>query len=444
MADANGHGVGSVQVTQNDQLSHCVDLFEGTKLERSVIRGKEVFFRPVNMSNDGPFEFQLPSQGNQYLQLGSFRLYGKTRIHHIDGDDLTKDEVGVINMFPASLFEDITVTVNGVNVMESGSKAAHYKNYIETILSYGRDARDGWLSGAMFAMDDAGDFEIPYANAGWVKHLNRLKESRVFDWEMPVCDDFLRSDRVLPNGIDLKIVFHRSRTPFSLMGPKDKVEKEEYVIEFKELKLYARMLEMDPSVAAYHQHGWNIQPYIYPINKTTIHHFLVPAGGSYCNIGPIFSKQLPKTVVVGMVDTKAFQGCASMNPWNFQHFWCNKINLNVATTIVPSEPYRPDFYKDLYAREFSSLFQNTGLKISNEGNCITRDHFANGCFLTPFDLTADNCNGFHAHTPQEGSLLVEIEFATELKQSITVIVYSVFDSELKISKNREATVSHVI
>lgn len=436
MAEIEGNGVGSFQITQNDVFSHTVDLFEPTRQEKSVLRGREVMYRPLSSTSAGPFEFLVASQAGYYKQLGSFRLYGKTRIVAEDGTDIDSNvlDVGIVNMFPASLFRSIEVEVNNHAVSDLGTAASHYKTYIETIITYGADARQGHLDAAMFEMDQANQFDTHANNAAYAKRKARMRDSRVFDWEIPLSSDFLRADRCLPPGNDVTIRLARAPDSFSILSDAGG----RYKVDIVELKLYCRLLEMNHAITAYHMDGWKKQPFLYPINRTSVQNWNMPMGRQHDTIGPLFRGHLPKAIIVGMVRSTAFNGAQAENPWNFQHFGCNRISIQVKGISVPAEPYAPNFQAGLFAREYNGLFQQSGIKISNEGNCITRDLFTGGAYLQAFDLTPDNCNGFHQHPPDDGTCYLDIGFSQELEDSITIIVYAVFDAEVHINMDGQA------
>lgn len=436
MADIEGsHGVGSIQVTQNDIMSHGIDIFEPTKLEKSIMDGKDVMERPHPHTDDGPFRFDVTSQSGAYIQLGTFRLWGQCQIVDSKGApiDTATHRVGVVNLFPASLFGDIRVLLNGTSVSNSGSGAQCYKQYMETVLSYGYDARRGHLVNAMFEMDEAGYFDNQVDNDGFEERLAVVKNSRTFDWEIPLCADFLQADRFLPPGNNLGITLTRQNNSnaFSLLMDKEEPQGQ-YKVKIVDLKLYYRTVSMHPGVVSYHQQVWKEHPYIYPINRTELVATNVAVLMGHAYIHPLWTGLMPKLVIVGMVEAAAYDGSVDKNPWNFQHFNCRQMNLKVRNQMVPSEPYRPDFANRLFAREYNSIFQNGGIKITNEGNCITKSLFANGCYLQVFDLSPDNCGGFHQHTPEYGTLGLDIEFAKQLENPITVLVYAIFDAEIHI------------
>jgi hypothetical protein len=442
MADMEGtHGVGSLQLTQNDVLSHGVDLFEPTRLEKSVRKGIEQMVRPPNPTSDGPYEFIIPSQSEQYIQLGTFRLNGVCKITNMDGSniDSARHPVGIVNLFPASLFNDIEVTLNGTRISSSGSGAHCYKQYIETITSYGGDARKGHLVNSMFDMDDYGRFETPRQNRAFARRLAQVENSRPFDWETPLGADFLIADRYLPpgNSITVKLI-RQNNSAFSLLMEEED-PPQQYMIKIISLRLFYRALDLDENVMAYHQKGWATEPYIYPYNRTELRAFNQAVLSSAVKIESLFSGVSPKQIIVGMIDAEAYNGHLNKNPWNFQHFNTNKICLKVGGYSCPNEPYTPDFANNLIAREYNSLFQNAGIKISNEGNCISKRHFAEGCYLQIFDLSPDNCAGFHQHSPVKCDIKLEIDFARPLDNAIMILVYAVFDAEVRIDSTKRVT-----
>ena len=77
----SARGVGSLQVTENDVLSHSCDLFKPLTREISILEGKEIFIHPGNgQTSRGPYTFEIPTQGEAYINLASAQLWGVCRI----------------------------------------------------------------------------------------------------------------------------------------------------------------------------------------------------------------------------------------------------------------------------------------------------------------------------------------------------------------------------
>ena len=78
---------------------------------------------PVNsLTNDGPYEFQVPSAGEGYVYLPFTRLHGSFKIQKIDNgalkDCVNSDDYSVTNNFVSNLFSKIEVSVNGTEVVD--------------------------------------------------------------------------------------------------------------------------------------------------------------------------------------------------------------------------------------------------------------------------------------------------------------------------------------
>ena len=78
-----------------------------------------------------------------------------------------------VNVFLHSLFSQVDMTLNGT-VVTAANNMYPYRSYIETLLSYGSDAKRSQLTSELFYKDDAGRFDTlemdgANANSGFVK-----------------------------------------------------------------------------------------------------------------------------------------------------------------------------------------------------------------------------------------------------------------------------------
>jgi len=81
--------------------------------------------------------------------------------------------------------------------------------------------------------------------------------------------------------------------------------------------------------------------------------------------------QMPKRLIIGFVDNRAFNGSRTLNPLNFHHYKINFLSLYVDDTQIPSKLLQPDFTKEkLYTDAYHTLFSGTGIHFLNEGNSI--------------------------------------------------------------------------
>ena len=93
----------------------------------------------ASLVSGGPIEFLIPGSGDDYLDLANTMLHVQVKVTRANGDGLDLvDPVGPVNNWLHSLFSQVDVSLNGTLVIPSTNM---YRAYIETLLSYGTDAK---------------------------------------------------------------------------------------------------------------------------------------------------------------------------------------------------------------------------------------------------------------------------------------------------------------
>jgi hypothetical protein len=455
-------GLGSMQVTENDLMCHSIDMFKKPKKELALSHGRTICVPPNNGTmSSGPYIFQIPATGTNFIQSSLTKMYGKCKITKPDGSDIeTGKNFSIVNMFPVSLFETIDIEVNGSAISELSSTLHHYKTFIESTLCYGMDAAQSHLLSGLYHPDRSFEFDsttkTPAAaektattpavlytpTTGYQKRAEIVKESKVFDFCIPLQHSFLMVDTFLPPNVPFTIKLTRSSDAFSIID--GDATKGNYKVEILELKLYVRLVELHPQAQSGLMGALQKEPAHYQMNKTVLKNFSVASGSQGFQQGQIFTGIIPKTIIVTAVLTESFYGSYGSNPWVFQPFDCNYAALRVGGELVPSDPYAPNFTKDLFAREYSDLFSNIGVHHSNTGNYITMDTFKKGRFFFAWDLSPDGCNGFHLHPPVQGGVDLELKFGTVLPKPITVLVYAVYDNTILLHDDKTVTTAVLV
>ena len=206
--------------------------------------------------------------------------------------------------------------------------------------------------------------------------------------------------------------------------------------------LFVRKVNVAPAVQLAHIKALDIGTAKYPVRRVETKVFSAPKGNLTVNQENFFLGQLPHRVVIGCLDTAAFNGKSDLNPFNFQHFDLDFMALYWDGQQVPSKPLKPDFENGLYARSYASLFTGTGMMHSDQGNCISREDFGNGYTLFVYDMTSDLSHGDHFHLLKTGSLRLEINFKRPLPSMINIIVYAEFENVIEIDKARNVIVDY--
>ena len=412
-----------------------LDLFTTPPTQTAVQSSQWVEHRPLSSLTAGaPIQFAVMGSGEEYLDLSETYLQVTVHITKTTGEALESGAggadrgVGPVNNWLHSLFSQIDVSLNERLVTPSTNTYA-YRAYLETLLSYGPAAKESHLTAGMWykdtsgQMDDTGDL-----NTGFQTRRKWTKTSKKITLIGRPHLDLCFQDRLLLNGVDFKMRLVRSKDAFCLMG--------DGKVQIDDASLFVRKVKVHPSIQIGHIRALERTTAKYPIKRVETKVFSIPKGNMSANQENLFLGQLPKRVVIGLVENRAFSGDSSKNPFNFDHFSTDFLALYLDGNQIPSKPLQPDFDHDMYTRSYVSLFTGTGLMSQDRGNHIDWEDFANGYTLFAFDLTPDLSDSGHFSVVKQGNLRLELHFKTQLPQTVNAIVYAEFDNIIEIDKAR--------
>ena len=296
-----------------------LELFSVPPTQTAIESSQWVEYRPItSLSDSSPIEFVITGSGEEYLDLSETYLQVTAKIVKTDGGNLgqtsdaagtvTGDDanVGPVNLWLHSLFSQVDVSLNERLVTPS-MNTYPYRAYLETLLSYGPVAKESYLTAAMWYKDTAKHMEDHQLNKGFKSRQKwTLASNQVVMVGRPHLD-LCFQDRLMLNGVDVKMRLVRSKDTFSLMG--------EGRVKIEDVALFVRKVKVDPSVQLDHIRGLERMPVKYPLCRVETKVFSVPKGNMMANQENLFLGQLP-TLAIGMMENKAFNGDKDMNPFN--------------------------------------------------------------------------------------------------------------------------------
>jgi len=439
-------GLGGLNFPQEEIISIGSELFENPPTLKDYVNGFMQEYYPVTSTDSsGPFEFYIPGDGKHYLILPQTRLYGKIQILKHDNTkiDATDNKIGIVNLCPSSLFKQIEIEINGKKISDATSSMYGYKAMIETQLSYGYTAKKSHLICCGYYNDTPNHHDrVLTDNKGWLERQKLIKASRVMDFETILYCDFFQIYRYLPNNLDIRVKLIRNSDAFSLHCNN---ATENYKIKIYDLSLTVRKIELHESLYKLNEKLFSQNKVaILPIVRTQLKTFVIPTGISSKILPNILTGQLPRTVIISLVSSKSFNGDKNKNPFNFQHFKMKNICLRVDGITTPSTPYFMDFDKKLYMRPYRALSDATGFSHTNAGNFISHFDFEYGNTFFAFDLTPDQCNGWHEHTRKSGTIDLEMIFEKDTTEAVNIIVYANFENRILIDKDKNLTTDYTV
>ena len=421
-----------------------LDLFTVPATQTSITKGQWIEYHPLtNITDSGPIEFNVSGSGEEYLDLGRTQLYVKAKITKPNGADLDPNtQVGPVNLFLHSLFSQVDVALNE-RLISPSTNTYPYRAMMETLLNYGGEAKTSQLSMAMFYKDTPGKMDVANpvaedddANMGLKARYAFTKNSFTVDMTGPIHSDIFFQERLLLNGVNLRIKFNRAKNVFCLLssatGPNFKVIITEAI-------LYVRKVKVASSIALGHAVALKQGTAKYPIRRVDCKVLTIPGGFGAFNPDNIFLGRIPKRIVLGLVDTEAFNGTYASNPFNFKHHNLTQVGVYVDGEQIPRKPLFLKFDAaggQNYIAGFQSLFTGSGKLTQDTGNQITRSDYSSGYTLFCFDLTPDHCPGDHFELIKPGNLRVELHFAQPLANTVNLVIYAEFESVIEIDSNR--------
>ena len=431
-------GVGTFVVEDHELASSGLALFDPPIVDTSLTDGKFInYYCKSQFIDSGPFEFIVPSDGVDFIDLPYTRFEGCVEITKPDNSAITATELNAyVNLFPHSLFKQVECFVNNVQIADLSAPTYAYKAYIESILTFPPVIKDSTLQLEYYDKDTLGKEEI-YVKADCTsfdrRHTLAMKGKMYFSILLHL--DFFHCTRFLLPGCELKFKFIRSPDTFSLLGATEQTK-----IRIHDLKLKMRKITVNQAIADKIEEQLRRTPAIYPLAQSKIKAFSFNKDIKNIRVSNIHTGVLPRSLIICFVDTRAYNGAIEFNPFKFQHFGLNSFQAFINGAPVLKEPYRPNFSKNDFYDLYRAFMDNLGWAHDSNSNGITMEEYKTNSFFIPLDLSPDLSNGATLSPLKEGNLDFLIDYEKNLTENITMLVFGTFNEIVLIDHDRNVTV----
>ena len=134
-----------------------LDLFTVPPTQTSVEHGCTMDYHPASTLTDNcPNEFNIPDAGENYIDLTNTFLHLSVKINAADGANIADAAaLGPVNLLMHSLFSQVDVALND-KLVSSLTNTYAYRAYLETLLNYGKEAKEFQLTSVMWYKDTSG------------------------------------------------------------------------------------------------------------------------------------------------------------------------------------------------------------------------------------------------------------------------------------------------
>ena len=233
----------------------------------------------------------IKTSNDIYIDIGNTLLYTRSSILKRDGSKIVTASpepaetwVAPINYFHSTQFKNIEVYINGKLISTSDNLSA-YRSYIECLLNYSKEAKDGQLSSALFYKDTGNDhdwFDTDVddidgnQNTGLHYRFKRTKHSRSFETIGRIHSELFLQNRMIPGGNEIRIRFTRHDPSFSLHSKS--TDNSTYIINTDVAMLMVRQCDIAPHIVENHLKTLQRHTLKFPIKKIRMKFFTRVSG----------------------------------------------------------------------------------------------------------------------------------------------------------------------
>ena len=406
-------------------------IFNPPEIQTSIINGAMIDIRPENVDvNQGPLEFEIKASDHDYLDLNDTMLYIKLRIFKGENKAslIGTDDVAFINLPLYSIFSDVTVKFNGVEV-DSSYGFYGYNSIITSLISYSQDTLENQLQPFIgFVKDESGKMDDK-SNTGHV--ARKAWSTAPMEFMGRLQCNVLQQPKYLIPGVNVRISLTRTTSEFALMSFTDGLKP---AFEILGARLTVKKVAVSEQVRREHESALARTNAIYVFPQKLIKMFTINTGMQDFIKENLFDGYIPKFLLVTFVSANSYNGLYNKNPYNFQHFNVEEVKLTKENQEVPFAAYKPDFSSKSYLREFMYLYMGLGLSGRDETLAIKHKDFSQGYTFFVYNLTPDMSL---TNAQPEGALLsLSLKFKPALSEPVKLLVYAIFDGIYEIDSNR--------
>lgn len=415
-------------------------IFDEQPVQTDIQSSKLVDYHPISdiKGKDIPIQFLVSGTTEEYIDCQDINLELTLKITKANGKDIVAaDKVGLTNLSIASLFQDVSLTLNDKQI-EGGNRHYPFAAYFSTLSQFQAQAKGTHLRTWGWQVDQPEKFDDE-TNTGLVERMNWSAGSKEFQLKGPIFLDFFRQPRYLISNINMRLTFIRAKPEFALMA----FGADKYKIDITSATLFVRKCLMNPSVINDHNKGLKSENAKYPVNHCLVNTYTIPSGMQSDTRDNLFPVQQPKALYIAMIENDAYNGDYKKNPFHFQDFGLTNLGLYADGSYIVHKDFTPDIDNDMYMREYNATMSSLGMYNTDDSNGITYFAYGHGSFFIMIDLTPDcNLKGNNVYPTKPGNLRLELKFKAATAETINVLLYAVYDAKVEITELRDILPSY--
>lgn len=439
---------------QSERHYPCsLDLFKKQAVSDVVEHGFVEYFYSKTLPRNGELEFVVEGNSDHmivpsktYLKL-EVELEGKWKQNMGDGTTMEKTAaeatLSVVNNILQSCIESVDVYLSNQQIAKT-DKHYPYVSYLQTLFNYGEEAQETYFELSGWSKDTAGKMDdISNQNEGFQKRRGFFVGKRnpklvlIGKLNSPI----FFQEKALPTQVSMKVVIKKVADKFCLLHE----QLGDIKLKWVDAVLMVQKIQTVAGVQkTYIDMLRDGHPIPYFLKTPYVKYFTIEEGASQYMRDNVFLGKLPRRIVIGLVETAAYQGKVDKNPFNFQHFGLSEICLYKDGVPYPRPMIKMDIENEQCADAYHHFM--TGINSSYSRHVpskLTMNDYMNGFTFFCYNMSPDQCNTVHPGSLHNANsnIRMELKFKEALQKNITLLVYHELDLTLEIRQDRRVSVN---
>uniref|UniRef100_A0A914HPM1 Uncharacterized protein n=1 Tax=Globodera rostochiensis TaxID=31243 RepID=A0A914HPM1_GLORO len=378
------------------------------------------FFRELlplsTISQEGPYLFRMFND-SLWADLSRVYLYlelsiKKPNAHGVDVpiDAADDADVGPCQSIGQTFVQQLKVEVQNTELYDSGTLYP-YKAYITNELSFPDNVKRNFMASSGYypslTHDDRND-------TGFRQRCSRFAGGRKAQFFSRLDFDLGNQELYLLSNMDILFTIYRARNSFLLQCLAQNVAAgRQYSLFVHDIKLYVKMVEVQPSLNMSIYKTLEKQPATYAVRRTEVKSCFLTAGRTELDHA-VFSAAIPRRITIALVINRAFNGAYALSPFDFRPYNIRDISVHAGGNVYPAVPHRMNFKGADYVRPFVDMYEALGMANSERSMDISLEQFRDGWtfFVVPMTSTLDDSCGFELL--RSGTTSVRLQFNEEV------------------------------
>lgn len=354
-----------------------------------------------------------------------------TLITHLNSSHVKKS-----NFYIFRIFRQMDLMIQGTLISSATSTNHPYRAYLETLLESKQNKSSSYLQSGLFILDSANyhDKELEKGkrsgNHGLVSRYFYTSNDKVAEMEGVLINDLSQVGKYILNGVGIRLKLFPAPDSFVILSA-DNIKYELHIVD---CVLKVCLVEPNSSIIVGHSSLLKKSiPATYPYMKTDIRTVTIPKGFTSWSCDDLFNDSIPAMLCCAFVDSAAYNGDYSKNPFNLQHYNCSELAFYTNGILVNGLAYKPNFEDSHYTDCYLSLFQDDQ---NTEENIISRKDFGQGYSLFVWRPSAGIVQDEYITPIRKGHTRLSITWKVPLPEAVTIILMSKYPHSMQFDEAR--------